>query len=1615
MVSFFKDPIFSVYLHQIALYIFHSTDNKFATMASTTAQLQNPGDLGYNGFPVLLFYLAPVDLEAIGDHNVAIVFKNIMKKNAVTREKGLTEFLRMIEGDAFDISDYNILACWLQIYPRMGIDASKTVRMLAVQIEAMYMEKYGAKEFSKYLKSSMPTWLNALYDERSIAAAARAGLLSCFGNDQERVDAKIWVVFHEQIVNYCHAALVHETPASLIDQRYENAEELVLKYNRTVNSAVQMLLKLVRLVNSRQLTMSEVALSQFEDILSSEALWDLLGLSLSKDSLSMPLLKTLLTFIVALFSFSEQSKLSPVIDSLSDLKGIYKVVSKKFIKHVKIDGSQNRVLYSSVAPSLVEALATLTSASSVELNSKKHKLKKNFWVLGGSKSFSRLRDYLKLGPCNSEPIYFEKLTRLFVAIDEAGIESNDEFQFLDFSDHDHAKLVILKILLPQLDLFKGMDLLSFKYHFTSCVFQTLSLFSLRCDTTSDLNIAVYMSLLDSFATPALRGQQDLKKKCLENFDTLFRNVTIDHLSATAELVATIGLKPPFQVQNQQLKASSKQLCITYFDTLGADNDNENNFVAALLEKIDECYEPEELQCGLEILLHILTSSNTRYDSIIEWSQSLPSLVSETFVELPIAVFEALLKSESKSNFKDLFEDFFTKIMSDAPSHMKKLLSLLSEQDTFNIVSLEESFPEAHAYLLELSQKLTRLKDEEHIIYSYLHDKEIFQNLLDSEGSEYGAIKFRDFLLARGEAVSALEQASPAIAYIIKKCFVGEIDPSNEKFLSLFTDKSLIQATIFDHLQERYVYSNDAINFMASHPDVLPFSQLGEAIEAAISCIDLRPLALANRLGHDIVLIQETKKLQLMPSIIPLGEFLASLLESDQSQAIVELASLYLEYLSDFEFLVNAEEVPEGLSVVTSRLESLLENLCCISKDNLVDLANGNAEKYIFIDFAASVSGKGPFNSSQFYRVKVLARAIDKGLENVSQHEFDAFEIKYTQLVSHPLRLALILSSCDKFIASSPKLDRLRTYVFSEILGVRNNDIMTSGLTWLCLSTHFIETADYGSILAGHKMAMVYNKLWDWLNSDIAFDAEFIPMRYLISIFLTKLIENHGAVVPDKVWEISIDLCLNNLSTSQVEPNTLSLRYSTMKLFTALNRQMPDASVEWKESRKAIYEELLAILTDQSIETESIAVNNSPVSICNDLIARTFSRATVPTSIITPKVSQLYEVLNSSKFVSLQRVAVGLLKSYILESQQDLVIEYQLKKANLKGSQEELEISPKLPEPLLSTIEVANNGKHLEDLVEEGADSQAARFIWSWYLIFMHFQDTTFNLKSEYINQIRGDGNVEFLLDTIFDTIWPNDISFLNQLVLSPIEKGTKVTQENCLIQKYDILEGFAGHVWKEEIHFALVHLYYLSFQYLGSQVQQWYNNIRDLQQKQTISKFSENYLSPLLVTKMLDEVESSKDKLIAADENLTIRVNRVTNEIKSIYIIDEQTMEMVVKIPQTYPLSSVAVEGPLRLGVKENQWKAWLLASQRVISLTNGSIIESIELFNRNVNLHFSGFVECAICYSILHQDHSLPSKTCPTCLNKFHSACLYKWFKSSGSSTCPLCRCTFNFQLARG
>lgn len=176
--------------------------------------------------------------------------------------------------------------------------------------------------------------------------------------------------------------------------------------------------------------------------------------------------------------------------------------------------------------------------------------------------------------------------------------------------------------------------------------------------------------------------------------------------------------------------------------------------------------------------------------------------------------------------------------------------------------------------------------------------------------------------------------------------------------------------------------------------------------------------------------------------------------------------------------------------------------------------------------------------------------------------------------------------------------------------------------------------------------------------------------------------------------------------------------------------------------------------------------------------------------------------------------------------------------------------------------------------------------------------------------------------------------------------------------------------------------------------------------------WTERFISPNIVSAALGAVSdwaNSADNA-ASDEALTIKVNQRGKEITAGYEVDEQFMTIVIRLPPTYPLAPVLVEGVNRVAVSEQKWQAWLRNCQGVVTFSNGNLVDGLISWRRNVVGALKGQTECAICYSIISADKQLPSKRCSTCKNLFHTSCLYKWFKSSNASSCPLCRNPFNY-----
>lgn len=1556
------------------------------------ANSQEVGNLGYNGFPVSLFYLAPIDFDHILDPNVVILFKGLLRKNAITREKRLSEFLALMESESTDHKDDRTIRCWLQTYPHVAVDSSKNVRALAHRIQTTYME--GGKEFSKYLKTSIPVLLSGLFDEKTISTRTYQSLLTVFQNDKTRVDHTLWTIFLDQIAHYCHAVLVNETENSITDERSETKEDMALKYDRAVNSAIQMIIKLL------EFSLLENAASEINECLLSDQFWERLGMSSTLDTLNTQLLRSYFQLLTKTFRLHE-GKLSEFTRSLN-VKDLFKTVSKKVIKNLKLADAS--IAYSTVVVPLWEMLRVLTEFGMLEASTNL-KIKKSFWELGGSKSFSRLKAYLKLGKQVGSfllsPEYYQEISAFLASLKKADVKETPEFAFLCFSSSKDARLVVQKSFVDNCPIPMGANGIELLTAFVRCSTSSLGLFEIEDEINKELAAAIFWTALDTISRARISGEKMKanKRLCLELGDFARTNLNIDDL--TKELITTIDgtEESAIQVGGKKLLAPFGKLSSAYNGTL---EDKEREFMSeVLIEKLEELYDQKGLTSAFELLGQLLDHLKQLPERLSEWILTLPSFVTSNFVSPPVDVLAKVLLKVSLDDSKELVNDFFEKVASEVPGRRADLMLVINRNETVSLSYLKESIPLAYSYLVDLSKMESRGKSEDALVFSYIDNEEILGNLLSLSGlSTSSQLNFIRCLSSHSIDVS--ESNKDYVQELSRAAIkAGEIS-----FLEKISDTDLVRSILFDAICSDELSQEDA-KMIAE--ELLPIPQLEHLVYRAIGSVDLGQLSLANPLSQNIHLIQASIKYSLVPEMIAATGIIANIPKLDP--VILGLCS---EYLEDYMFLSST--FPDSTLEVKESAGKKFSDFVSISLDDAAMLLNGEVEHGVVAELVRSISGSGPFSAVQFYHARLLVRVFSKTFHGVSKAEFSKLKVIPTKLANHPLKIALYVTAASDFLEDAKTFERLRNFVFGEILGVsRSADILTHGQTWVALATNFLHVERGTEILPLHKLGMLINHLITWLDSEIAYDQEFNNVRSTVAVFCSHLLEVTVGL-PDKFWDLAVDLCTSNLACAQTEPCQLELRYTTAKLAVTIAKYANvDAVPNWQESKTEISNDLFAVFADKSIREHDEALSNHAVSLWNELISRVVPKFSVANSGLGASIDCLYDVLMDSTSLELQRALVSLLMKSIATEKEEFVVNYELKRSKL--SEEESGNVANLPSKLFSIIK--STSEHLEVLIDEEKFLKISRYLWGWALVMEHFRDSSFSIRSDYIAELKDAGVVVDLLNNFAHVADIGENAFLKKLrkqgELSSHDLNEKISPRDSLVQDYDIANGCPGESFSFEMKFALVYLYFRATEFFGSTVQTWFTEVRDLQLKQTIEKFTIRFTSPLLILRILESVEESKNRLVARDENLTIKISKVSNEIRSIYVIDEQTMEMVVKIPENFPLANVLVDGPVRLGVKETQWKAWLLASQRVVSLTNGSIVDAIELFNRNVNLHFSGFDECAICYSILHQDHSLPSKVCPTCLNKFHAACLYKWFKSSNSSTCPLCRSAFNFKVTRG
>ncbi len=1232
-------------------------------------------------------------------------------------------------------------------------------------------------------------------------------------------------------------------------------------------------------------------------------------------------------------------------------------LSSAAVRGLKIHKKQSFTLYSGSILAILDALTVLTKHDS------------SFW-LTTKKSEPYLLETLRLGSLGSNPLYYDIVSTLMRLLPD---------DFLPIKNYDKVKLYLeiweTDVKNERLPNFKVS---AFKNYMTFVHTAYLSLHG--NDQTLLINrlMVLLVKVLDSsgrISNEMLSHMRDFKIYRNDDADIL-----LDMNSGVLDALPSSGI----EFTSSRIKVLHQLQFCRNFVALLKENDSElvldllSNAVESLHDETDEYPILTFDIIDTYIIMNIIQGKNLIDDAI-------PTIESFIAKGNPESAFKVLLHywnsnlSDSSAVSKAVDSEF---VCLQQSGNENLILKNLNQINDFHV----EDAPSVKAYLLDQSTENIQEDNHDDALFKLLNP-EILQKLYKQSVQSSNIISFVEKCVRYYQDTPILQFSTSNedfLAYLIKSQENVFSKRLLANLLEHTSDDSFIHA-YFGALKVAFFETHNSLTIRKSIETLntdtlsklLPKTLISD-IEEAIPSEPITELSVSNVFGTSLYLFsdfgekQESISSKNLNGLLFYAEVLSGskqLLTSNSSLATDVM--LLSEIISDNSFLSN--ELFDIHDALQNLKEIYLDEF--FSSGSFESLINGKFDisgPYKYLDRLLNTKNC----AIQFYAYRVYARIASYVFEKsdgtctLSDESMKSIETNYKKMT--------VLLLCDHDAIYSDKFFTYRNRTAASIIGIKSTkEILGPGLKSLLMINIMLSAKSINDkpLLPPQRFMMMLNTLTSWLDCDISYDFKFIPVRIALLEFGTNYLINvkgtSDSMFPqetkEKLSEFTIRLCTESLDMLVADKQPLELSYFTFKLTKALFTKCDeDALHDYKDDiRDGVIEYLFELLKVQQ--------TSGPLLVVIDILTFVLDKY-IPVKLLEQKYTTLFEYLHSP-IIKIQRLSIAMICKLLPQVQDKLVVDTALDKELIKDV--------KLPQVLV-------------DRVANFSESDSLAYLWNWYLILKHFPSITQEIKDKYLEQL-GESLIYKTLALLVDYIDVSTFRF-------PDGSGFDYISNYSIEHDGDSMDNKSEKLKLE------VNLLYMMMRFIGgSMVRKWFSSIRDIQLKNRLNTFISTYISPILIDDILDSLSLEDASM---DEKFKMKVNKTVFEVTCSCEIDEQKMEILISLPVDYPLSQISVKGLSRVGIKEKKWQAWIRSFQYMINFQNMSIMDAVKHFKENVDSKFAGYEDCAICYSIINAvDHSTPNKVCPTCHHNFHSACLYRWFKSSGQSTCPLCRSKFSFK----
>ena len=302
--------------------------------------------------------------------------------------------------------------------------------------------------------------------------------------------------------------------------------------------------------------------------------------------------------------------------------------------------------------------------------------------------------------------------------------------------------------------------------------------------------------------------------------------------------------------------------------------------------------------------------------------------------------------------------------------------------------------------------------------------------------------------------------------------------------------------------------------------------------------------------------------------------------------------------------------------------------------------------------------------------------------------------------------------------------------------------------------------------------------------------------------------------------------------------------------------------------------------------------------------------------------ELCNLLRLSSSSAIQTTAYRILNQVIKQNTMALVLEVEASVAEAEEGHASRSIV--LPAELMSIVE---HGAEVDWQITSIPVALAQ--LLAWLAVLDHFEDASRTLRWAYLDQLNTSALISTaLLPMLFSILGVSEVGAWN----FPASSYAVDEFYSDLLEPEDLadLTPLASHV------------YYRALITLPSAMRTYYESLKDRQLSMSMLAFTARHYSSVIIQHEFSALREPAAMAQLTDEGLSVKIAQgggsslagTTGAAEAIasYVVDEQPMEIGIRLPAEFPLKAVDVRDLRRVGVPENKWRGWLMSVQQTIT-----------------------------------------------------------------------------------